>query len=292
MSGYATGILAILCINLIFAYAIFVTAAAGQLNLGGAGFQAIGAYGAAWLSGQAGLPVWLTIPLAMAVTGLVGFLISFPVLRTRGVYMVLATFAFAEVVAGFLLRSTLFGGAIGMVVPDSIGFEPLAGAAILVTLSMFYLMATRFGLAMRAIHDDEPVSTVMGVNVRAVQVATFTLGGALAGLSGALYAHYFSFVEAQYFNSLLSIYVLLFVLIGGTQTAWGPLVGTVFFTLLPELLRVGGSWRYVVFGVAIVLMMMLRPEGIVTRVLAARLSPRNWRPGRHRQTAAEDAHAG
>ncbi len=280
MSGYATGIVAILCINLIFAYGIYVTAAAGQLNLGGAGFQAIGAYGAAWLSSVAGQPVWVTIPAAMLISALVGFLVSFPVLRTRGVYMVLATFAFAEVVAGFLLRSKVFGGAIGMVVPDYVGVSVLVTSAVLTTLLVFYLMATRLGLAMRSIHDDEAVSTIMGVNVRAVQVAAFTLGGALAGLSGALYAHHFAFVEAQYFNSLLSIYVLLFVLIGGTQTAWGPLVGSLFFTLIPEFLRVGGSWRYVVFGVAIVLMMMVRPEGIVTRALANRLSPRNWWPGR------------
>jgi branched-chain amino acid transport system permease protein len=276
MSGYATGIVAILCINLIFAYAIFVTAAAGQLNLGGAGFQAIGAYTAAWLSSNAGQPVVVTIPLAMVTTALIGFLISFPVLRTRGVYMVLATFAFGQFVSGFLLRSPTFGGAIGMVVSDYVGVGLLVAAAIITTGLVFFLMASRLGLAIRAIHDDEPVSTIMGVNVRAVQVTTFTIGGALAGLSGALYAHHFSFVEAQYFNSLLSIYVLLFVLIGGTQTAWGPLIGSLFFTLLPEVLRVGGSWRYVVFGVAIVAMMVLRPQGIVTRELVSRLSPRNW----------------
>lgn len=68
--------------------------------------------------------------------------------------------------------------------------------------------------------------------------------------------------------------MLLFVLIGGAQTAWGPLVGTVFFTLLPEVLRIGGSWRFVVFGVAIVLMMMWRPQGVVTRAMVQRLSPR------------------
>ena len=84
--------------------------------------------------------------------------------------------------------------------------------------------------------------------------------------------------------------MLLFVLIGGTQTAWGPLVGSLFFTLIPELLRVGGSWRYVVFGVAIVLMMAIRPEGIVTRQLVARLSPRNWLPGR--KTMLGERHAG
>ncbi|MCX7323499.1 MAG: branched-chain amino acid ABC transporter permease [Hyphomicrobiales bacterium] len=278
MSGYASGIVAILCINLIFAYAIFVTAAAGQLNLGGAGFQAIGAYAAAWLSSSAHMPASVTIPLAILASALVGFLISFPVLRTRGVYMVLATFAFGQFVSGFLLRSPTFGGAIGMVVADYVGVGALIICAVLTTVLVFFLMASRLGLAIRSIHDDELVSTIMGVNVRAVQVAMFTLGGALAGLSGALYAHHFSFVEAQYFNSLLSIYVLLFVLIGGTQTAWGPLVGSLFFTLLPEVMRVGGSWRYVVFGVVIVLMMVLRPQGIVTRALVARLSPRNWWP--------------
>ena len=153
------------------------------------------------------------------------------------------------------------------------------------TLAAFYLMATRLGLAMRSINDDEDAAIVLGVNVRAVQVAAFTIGGAFAGLSGALYALNFGFVEAQYFNALLSIYVLLFVLIGGTQTAWGPLAGSLFFTILPELFRIGGSWRYVVFGVLIVLMMVVRPEGIVTRDLVRRFSPR-WRSRR----AAEAAH--
>jgi branched-chain amino acid transport system permease protein len=276
MSGYLSGTIAILCINLIFAYGIFVPAAAGQINLGGAAFQAIGAYGTAWLSSTAGFPIWFTIPAAMLISGFIGFLISFPVLRTRGVYLVLATFAFGEMIAGFLLRSTFFGGAIGMVVPAHIQLWLLIACAVGVTLLTFYLMATRLGLAMRSINDDEAAAVVLGVNVRAIQVTAFTIGGAFAGLSGALYAHNFSFVEAQYFNSLLSIYVLLFVLIGGAQTAWGPLAGSLFFTLLPELLRVGGSWRYVVFGVAIVAMMVLRPEGIVTRAMVRQLSPRRW----------------
>jgi branched-chain amino acid transport system permease protein len=278
MSGYVSGTLAILCINLIFAYGLFVPAAAGQINLGGAGFQAIGAYSAASLSSMAGQPVWITIPAAMLIAAAIGFLIAFPVLRTRGVYLVLATFAFGQVVTGFLLRSDFFGGAIGMVVPDHIELPVLIACAVAVTLATFYLLATRLGLAMRAVHDDEAASAIMGVNVRAVQVIAFTIGAGFAGLSGALYAHNFSFVEAQYFDALLSIYVLLFVLIGGTQTAWGPLVGSLFFTLLPELLRIGGAWRYVIFGVAIVVMMAVRPEGIVTRAMVRRLSWRRAAP--------------
>jgi branched-chain amino acid transport system permease protein len=222
------------------------------------------------------MPMWIIIPAATLVTALIGFLISFPVLRTRGVYMVLATFAFGEVVSGFLLRSTIFGGAMGMVVPEHIELWVLIASAVIVTLVTFYLMATRLGLAMRSLNDDEEAATVLGVNVRAVQVAAFTIGGAFAGLSGSLYALNFGFVEAQYFNSLLSIYVLLFVLIGGAQTAWGPLAGSLFFTIVPELFRIGGSWRYFVFGVLIVLMMVVRPEGIVTRNLVRHLSPFAW----------------
>lgn len=287
MSGYIAGTLDILCINLIFAYGIFVTTAAGQINLGGAGFQAIGAYIAGWLSGIAGFPVWFTIPTAALASALVGFLIAFPVLRTRGLYMVLATFAFGEVVSGYLMHSTVFGGAMGMVVPDHVDLWVLVTAAVVVTALTFYLMATRLGLAMRSINDDEEATVIIGVNVRAVQVASFTIGGAFTGLSGALYAHNYGFIEAQYFNSLLSIYVLLFVLIGGAQTAWGPLAGSLFFTVLPELFRIGGSWRYLIFGVLIVLMMALRPEGMVTPSAVQRLG--RLLPGRR---AAARAHGG
>ncbi len=96
MSGYWSGILSILAINVIFAYGIFLPVATGQLNLGGAGFQALGAYSAAFLSASFDLPVPVTIGVGMIVAGGVGFLIAFPILRTRGVYLVLATFAFAS----------------------------------------------------------------------------------------------------------------------------------------------------------------------------------------------------
>jgi len=278
MSGYLSGVIAILGINVIFAYGIYVTAAAGQLNLGGAGFQAIGAYAAAILSLEFGLNIWLTIVVATLVGGLIGFLIAFPILRTRGVYMVLATFAFAQVVVGIVLNSEYLGGSMGFIMSDYVEVGVVLPVTLGVIVFVFYLMSTPVGLAMRAVHDDEPVADLMGVNNRAIQVAAFTLGGAITGLSGALYAYYFGFVEVQYFNAILSIFVLLYVLIGGTQTAWGPLVGASFFTLIPEALRMGEDWRFLIFGVLIVLMMIVRPEGIVTRDALDRiwlkLSPR------------------
>ena len=265
MSGYMSGLIAILGINVIFAYGIYVTAAAGQLNLGGAGFQAIGAYACALLSATYGISIFWTLIFSTLVGAAIGFLIAFPILRTRGVYMVLATFAFAEVVVGIILNSELLGGSMGLIVSDYIEWQSILWTTIGVIIFIFYLMSTPLGLAMRAVHDDEAVATIMGVNNRAIQVGAFALGGALAGLSGALYAYYFGFVEVQYFNAFLSIFVLLYVLIGGTQTAWGPLIGATFFTLIPEALRMGEDWRFLIFGVLIVVMMIIRPEGIVTR---------------------------
>jgi branched-chain amino acid transport system permease protein len=260
-----SGLLAILGINIIFAYSIYITAATGQLNLGGAGFQAIGAYASAILSNEMGFPIGLTLIFSSIFGGLISFLIAFPILRTKGVYMVLATFAIAEIVAGIILNSDYLGGPTGIVVNEYIETELILIIAVIIVLFGFYLMSTRIGLAMRAVHDDDAVANLMGVNTRAIQIGAFTLGGAIAGLSGGLYALYFGFVEAQYFNANISIFVLLFVLIGGTQTAWGPLIGASFFTLIPEALRIGDDWRFFIFGVIIVAMMIVRPEGIVTR---------------------------
>jgi branched-chain amino acid transport system permease protein len=293
MSGYWTGILTILSINIIFAYAIFLPVATGQLNLGGAGFQALGAYAAAFLSSKYALPLPVTIGAGALLAGAIGFLIAFPILRTRGVYLVLATFAFAEVVSGLILNSETFGGAMGMTVPAFIDYQVSVVVAVIVTVFIVYLVSTRFGLAMRAAHDDEVVTDLLGVNVRGVQVAAFAIGGALAGLAGGLYAHSFGFVEAQSFNALVSIYVLLFVLLGGTQTPWGPLAGAAFFTLLPEVLRSvlpaiklslasllgiegpiaapSDSWRFIILGALTVAMMALRPEGLITRTMVERL---------------------
>lgn len=288
MSGYLSAQIAILCINIVVAYSVFLPAASGQLNLGAAGFVIIGGYVGAWLNSTEGLgmAMWMSVPIAALATGIVGCAISFPILRTRGVYMVLATFAFAEVVAGITLNLEVVGAAAGYPVDSHADLELLVPVSIGVVVFCIYLMSTRLGLAMRSIHDDENVSTLFGVNVRLSQVAAFAIGAAIGGLGGSLYGHYYNYIEVQNFNVLFSIYVLLYVLFGGTQTVFGPLVGALFFTAIPELLRYvaeNTGWtliadgRFAVFGILIVLMMVVRPEGVVTRTMLDRLV--NWRTG-------------
>lgn len=282
MSGYAQGVLAQLLINIVIAYSVFLPASAGLLNLGAAGFVLIGGYTAGALTLNAGWALVPAILAAGAFSGLVGFLISFPILRTRGVYMVLATFAFAEVVGGVFLNIESLGGAAGLSVTKYAGLGVVAPATLLVVALVAWLLSTRLGLAMRAVHDDENVANLFGVNLRSVQVAAFAIGGALGGIGGALLVHQFNFIDVQTTGVMFSIYVLLYVLMGGTQTAWGPIAGATVFTVLPELLRKASeldaslkfleAGRYIVFGIAVVVIMVWRPEGLITRTLVEKLA--------------------
>ena len=275
MSGYLEGVLVLLAINVILAYAAFLPIVAGQLNLGVAGFMATGAYLSAYLTNAHG---WLPVPATLGATVLtaaLGLVVAFPILRTRGIYLALATFAFGQVVVAIILNLNVVGGASGYPVPAYIGFPAIAAAAVLVFAAIYTLFHTRFGISVTAVSDDELVADQMGLSVRGLQAAAFTIGSAVAGLAGALHAHHFSYIEAQYFNVLLSIYIVLYVLLGGTQTIYGPLLGAAVFTLLPEVLRGSAQWRYVIFAGLILALMTWRPQGVVTRSLLRRLF--EWR---------------
>jgi branched-chain amino acid transport system permease protein len=271
MSGYVEGILVLLAINTVLAYGAFLPIAAGQLNLGVAGFAAVGGYVSAYLSNNAAISALVAIPLGGLAAGAVALVVAVPVLRTRGIYLALATFALGEIVRASILNLEVVGGAAGYPVADFIRFPTVATFAVGVTVFVWLLFATRFGIAITAVHDDERVADLMGLNVRAFQVSAFALGSALAGLGGGLYAHHFNYVEAQYFGVSLSMSIVLYVLFGGTQSVIGPLVGAAVFTLLPELLRDSAQWRYVLFAALVILVMAVRPQGVITGAQVRRL---------------------
>jgi branched-chain amino acid transport system permease protein len=278
MSGYFEGVLVLLAVNIVFAYGAFLPLAAGQLNLGLAGFAAIGAYAAAYASNSWSVAPTLAIVLGGLVAGVVALAVAMPVLRTRGIYLALATFAVGQIVQATILNLEVVGGAAGYPVASFIRLPTIAAFAAVIVIIVALLFATRFGIAVRALHDDEIAADLMGLHVRAIQVAAFTIGSIIVGIGGGLYAHYFSFIEAQNFNIALSITVVLYVLLGGTQSVLGPLVGAAVFTLLPELLRGSQSWRYVVFAAALIVLMALRPQGLVTRAQLGRLFKVNRQP--------------
>ncbi|MDB5508096.1 MAG: inner-rane translocator [Hyphomicrobiales bacterium] len=264
MSGYLTGVLVTLSFNVIAAYAVYLPMAAGQLNLGIAGFMAIGAYLGAFLTNELSWPIWAAVPVSAGLAGTVGLLIGLPVLRTHGIYLAMATFALGQVISATFLNLEVVGGAAGYPVaayaPPAVVFAAAAG----VFLFMVLLSTTRFALYLTAVKSDATVADLLGISVRGIQVAAFTLGAVVAGFGGALYGHHYSFIEAQHFNVMLSVFPVLYVLFGGTQTVLGPLVGALFFTLAPEWLRASAEWRYALFAMFIILFMAARPQGLVT----------------------------
>ena len=176
-----------------------------------------------------------------------------------------------RVVQATLLNIGFIGGAAGYPVTSYLSGLVVVAFAVAVLAIVCVLFSTRFGISVTAVHDDERVADLMGLDTWAFQVAAFALGAAIAGVGGALYAHHFSFIEAQHFGISLSITIVLYVIFGGTQTVLGPLVGATVFTLLPELMRASAQWRYIVFAAIIIVMMVIRPQGLITGAQLRRL---------------------
>jgi branched-chain amino acid transport system permease protein len=276
MSGYLSQVSANLLISVIIAYAAYVPLATGQLNLGVAGFMCVGAYASAVAGAMMELPLFLCVVFGVLCAGVAGLLVAIPVARMDGIYFSLATFAFAEVVTAVLVNIKAIGAASGYVVVGYIGLNAIALTALLVVAGVGYMMSTRIGLVFTAVRNDERAAAIFGVGVSATKVLSFVIGAALAGLAGSLYAHHYSYIEAQNFNFMLSATAVLFALLGGVQTSWGPLLGASAITLLPELLRTSGEWRYIGFGAIMIVLMVLRPDGVLTRATVRRLAS-GWR---------------
>jgi len=267
MSEYQIGVLVFLCFNLIAAYSVWLPMACGQLNLGTAGFMCIGAYSAAWLTNEYQWSMGAAFVVGGVASTLVALLIALPVLRTSGIYLAMATFALGQVVAGFFLSLEAVGSADGYPVIEYLPASVVMVATAVLLLLMIVLSRTRFVLYLGAIRKDAIVADLMGLNVRAIRVCAFAGGALIAGLGGSMYGHHYGFVEAQHFSAMLSIYTVLYVLLGGVNSVWGPLLGAVFFTFLPELLRASDQWRYAIFAAFIIVMMAVRPQGMISGAL-------------------------
>ncbi|HJV80961.1 branched-chain amino acid ABC transporter permease [Noviherbaspirillum sp.] len=271
MSGYTEAMLALLAINFVVALAGYLPLAAGQLNLGVAGFMAIGGYVSAYLTNTYDAPIYLGVITGGLVASVIATLLAVPLLRVSGIYLALATFALGQVIQGVLLNLEVVGAAAGYAVNKHASFGFIVTSAAIVLGLVFFLTKTRFALYLTAVKNDPVVSDLFGLNVKITKIQAFSLGALIAGIGGALYGHHFSYLEPQNFNILLSIYIALYVLLGGTQTIFGPLAGALIFTLLPEVLRGSDQWRYVVFALAVILIMAVRPQGLITAQLL-----RNW----------------
>jgi len=262
--AYTSQVLTFIGINCILALSLYVTALAGQLSVGHAAFMGIGAYTSALLVTQGGVPFFISAPAGAVMGGLFGILIGLPTLRLRDLYLVIATLAFNIIWVVVIMNIEAFGGALGIFNVPKVTDNALVFATLAVMIFFFHrLQDSRLGRALRSIQEDEAAARAMGVNAVYYKVFAFSLGAFLAGYAGALYAHFVTFISPHDFEVDRSIEILLFVVLGGSQTYLGPLCGALLLTLAPEFLRFLAEYRLLVYGLMFVFIMLLRHEGLI-----------------------------
>jgi branched-chain amino acid transport system permease protein len=262
---------------------------AGLLDLGYVAFFAIGAYTVAVLTspelGFFSLSFWGALPFAIFMGVLSGVLLGIPVLKMRGDYLAIATLGFGEIIRILVLSDFLrpwLGGAqgIGKIPKASLGsiefatpqqiYYLILAACLLVGFISLRLRDSRLGRAWMAVREDEDVAQAMGINLVSTKLLAFATGAAFSALSGAIFASKLGSVYPHSFNVMISINILCLIIVGGMGSIPGVLVGAIALVGLPELLREFAEYRLLVYGAALVAMMLLRPAGLWPEALRRR----------------------
>ncbi|MGG1658524.1 branched-chain amino acid ABC transporter permease [Brevibacillus sp. NRS-1366] len=247
---------------------------AGLLDLGYAAFFAVGAYTTGILMTVYQWSFWLTLPVSMALAAVVGVIIGAPTLRLRSDYLAIVTLGFGEIIRILAINLSITGSASGIygIPRPSIGPYVLAGQmdfyyliliiAVLAVLAVKRLGTSRIGRAWMYIREDEDAAEAMGINRIKMKLLAYSIGAVIGSLAGSVFAVKMSAIAPLSFSFTQSIMILLAVVLGGLGSIPGVVLGAVLVIALPELLRSVEDWRYLIFGAALVAMMLFRPQGL------------------------------
>ncbi|MBF0344489.1 MAG: branched-chain amino acid ABC transporter permease [Nitrospirae bacterium] len=271
LDSYVQLVLMYVGINIILSVSLnLINGYMGEFSVGHAGFMAIGAYTSAILTVRMfpdALAPWL-FPIAVVaagvVTAIVGALLAIPSFKTRGDYLAIVTLAFGMIVKSVLENMDSLGAARGF-----LGISKYTNLTWVVFWAMAAVWMVRnfiyssFGRGVLSVREDEIAASAAGVNTRQVKLFAFTLSSFFAGVAGALYAHLLMFINPKMFDLTKSTEMLIMVYLGGIGSIGGSIVGAMIYTVLLELLRPLGIWRMVLMPIMLVLLMILRPRGIM-----------------------------
>ena len=252
----------------------------GQLHLGANAFIGAGAYASAIMVRDLGVSFWFAIFLAGAIAAILAVGIGYFALRVKGVYFAIITWSFAESLRFLYMRADkIFGGPsgfFGIPGPDSLPFFNqidffekthyyyLALCLLLFTLWILYrLENSRFGLVLAGIREGDRLATSVGVNIMRYKVATFAICSGLAGMGGSFYAHYTYFISPNDFTVLLTIFLALYVVVGGLSKLSGAIIGTVLLFIAGELFAGFGFYRMMLFAGLTIIVLRFFPGGLV-----------------------------
>lgn len=256
-----------------------VVGMAGLLDLGYVAFYAVGAYTYALLHLHFGLGFWIVLPLGGFLGALFGVLLGFPVLRLRGDYLAIVTMGFGEIIRIVLENWSAFSqgpsGIANIARPDLFGLTLSADATItylyyliiiMVAVTIFVvnrLQNSRIGRAWKALREDDIACQALGIDKTRIKLTAFSMGATWAGMAGVFFAAKTTFVNPASFTFLESAIILCIVVLGGMGSIIGVLIGALILILLPEYLRAVADYRMLAFGAILVVMMIVRPQGLI-----------------------------
>jgi branched-chain amino acid transport system permease protein len=277
-SGYWRGILVLCAMNVLLALSLnLVLGYTGQLNLGQSAFFGIGAYVSTILIKTYGWNFWLAALAAVGAAGLVGVALAAFAVRLRGHYLAIASLGFAVITYQVLVNwESLTQGVRGIYgilppVPGAVAlFYLVAGIGLVVYFLLDNLVRSPVGDTLRAIREDEVSAAALGVNAALWKAFAFGLGAAIAGLAGCFYPGFVGTLVPDAFGIVESFTMMAMVIVGGMGTMIGPVIGAIVLTFLPELLRGFGELRLMVYGLALTLVVLFMPGGIVQAWIAFR----------------------
>lgn len=282
-SSYQTNVMTTALMYVVLGLGLnIVVGVAGLLDLGFVAFYAVGAYSYALLNMHFDLGFWIVLPIGAILAALFGILLGFPVLRLRGDYLAIVTLGFGEIIRLVLEnwnafsqgpsgisnidRPSLFG--IELTLENSIVyiFYLMVGMVIFTIFIVNRLQNSRLGRAWIALKEDEIACQAMGIDKTKTKLTAFALGATWAGMVGVFFAAKTTFINPASFTFLESAIILSIVVLGGMGSIMGVILGAFVLILLPEYLRALSDYRMLVFGLIMVLMMVYRPQGLVSNV--------------------------
>jgi branched-chain amino acid transport system permease protein len=277
-------IILIASLNLLMGYG-------GQISLGHAGFYGLGAYISGVLNVKFGLSAWAGLPAAALLTGLAALVIGVPALRLRGLYLSMATLGWnAILVVMFNRLIEVTGGPNGLlgVKPFALGafrldtdarqFPVLWLVSLLVMLAILNLLSSRLGRALRAVATNELGADAVGIDSFRTRLLAFVLSAAMAGIAGSLYVHVNQYASPETFSVSNSILLVVMVAIGGSGLYWGPILGALIYTAVPQLLLDYEDVELMLFGLIMIVVLIASPSGLAGLPAALRRRLRGARP--------------
>jgi branched-chain amino acid transport system permease protein len=250
-------------INAILALSLSVSLQAGQLALAQAAFMGIAAYVSAILAIDAHWPLVATVLAAMLASTVVAAVLALPVRRLRGVFLAIATIGFGEIVRVFANNLKVTGGAEGLnSIPSDVTTPIIYAALALVALALFLLSRTKFALAVALVREDEHAARGVGVDVGVIRTLSLALGGAIAGLAGALYAHQSFYITPSDFGFQHMEQILVWCVVGGVTSPLGAVLGSTLLSILPEAIRFLADYREITNGVILLVVILFAPGGL------------------------------